>query len=80
MIHGTYLLMALTGVSLALWPRETLDVFTAVGLKIQIYYINYRMKWMAWRMYRSLKKMCKESGWPDPGPFRFTNLWDRKDP
>ena len=78
MIHGTYSLIALIGVSLALWPEETINVFTAVGLKIQIYYINYRMKWIAWRLHRQLTRVCKEAGFPDPGPFRFTNLWDRE--
>ncbi len=78
MTYGTYLLIALIGISFALWPEETPSVFTTVSLKIQIYYINYRMKWMAWRMHRSLIKLCKEAGFPDPGPFRFVNLWDRE--
>ena len=78
MIYGTYLLIALIGLSLALWPEETINVFTAVGLKIQIYYINYRMKWMAWRLHRQLIRICKKAGFPDPGPFRFVNLWDRE--
>lgn len=75
---GTYLLIALVGTSFLLWPDDTATVFTSVSLKIQIFYINYRMKFAAWRMYRSLKALCKEAGWPDPGPFRFVNLWDRE--
>ena len=78
MTYGTYLLASLIGISFALWPEETTAVFTTVSLKIQIYYINYRMKWMAWNMHRSLTKLCKEAGFPDPGPFRFVNLWDRE--
>ena len=79
MTYGTYLLITLIGISLALWPEETTSIFTAVSLKIQIYYINYRMKWMAWRVHRSLTRLCKEAGFPAPGPFRFTNLWDRSE-
>ena len=75
---GTYLTMIFVGVAFVLWPNEAQAVLVSTSLKIQIFYINYRMKFMAWRMYRSLKKMCKESGWPDPGPFRFVNLWDRE--
>lgn len=78
MIYGTYLLIVLIGASLAVWPEGTINVFTLVGLKIQIYYINYRMKWMAWRMHKSLTRLCKEAGFPDPGPFRFVDLWDRE--
>ena len=75
---GTYLTIILAGAAFVLWPNEAQAVLVSTSLKIQIFYINYRMKFMAWRMYRSLKKMCKESGWPDPGPFRFVNLWDRE--
>ena len=79
-MNGTYLLIGLIGASFVLYPTETVNTFSAIGLKIQICYINYRMKWMAWRMYCSLKKLCKEAGFPDPGPFRFVNLWDRETP
>lgn len=78
MTYGTYLLIALIGISFALWPEETTAVFTATSLKIQVFYINYRLKFMAWRMYRSMVKLCKESDFPNPGPFRFVNLWDRE--
>ena len=60
-----------------LWPQETSNSIAAVSLKLQIYYINYRTKWMAWKMYCQLKKLCKESGFPDPGPFTFVNIWER---
>ena len=75
---GTYLTIILAGAAFVLWPNETQAILVSTSLKIQIFYINYRMKFMAWRMYRSLKKMCKEAGFPDPGPFIFTNLWDRE--
>ena len=77
---GTYLLIAAIGICFALWPDDTSTVFTSVSLKIQIFYINYRMKYMAWRMHRALTKLSKEAGYPLPGPFRFVNLWDRENP
>lgn len=79
-MQGTYFLCGITIAALVLWPEETANVFTAVGLKIQIFYINYRMKFMAWQMHRQLTKLSKEAGWPEPPPFAFTNLWDREQP
>lgn len=76
---GTYLTIILAGAAFVLWPNESQAALVSISLKIQIFYINYRMKFMAWRMYRSLKKLTKEAGFPDPGPFRFTNLWDRNE-
>lgn len=78
MLNGTYLLSFLILGSFIIWPEETAAVLTACSLKIQIYWINYRMKWQAWRMYRSIVKMSKEMELPHPGEFRFTNIWDRE--
>ena len=79
-MQGTYLLCGVSIAALILWPEETVNVFTAVGLKIQIFYINYRMKLMAWQMHKKLTKLSKEAGWPQPPPFTFVNLWDREQP
>ena len=79
-MQGTYFLCGVIIVTLLLWPEETTSVFTATSLKIQIYYINYRMKFMAWRMHKQLIKLSEEAGWPAPPPFSFVNLWDRKEP
>ena len=78
MLNGTYLLSFLILGSFIVWPEETAAVLTACSLKIQIYWINYRMKWQAWRMYRSIVKMSKEMELPHPGEFRFVNIWDRE--
>jgi hypothetical protein len=77
-MQGTYVLSALIIGAFILWPEETAVVLTASSIKIQIYFINLRMKWAAWRMYRSLVKMCKEAGFPSPGPFVFVDIWDRE--
>jgi hypothetical protein len=78
MLNGTYLLATLVVAAFILWPEESIAVLTAWSLKIQIHFLNYRLKWMAWRMYRSIIKMSKESGFPHPGPFTFVNIWDRE--
>lgn len=78
MLNGTYLLGFLIIASLIVWPEETTAVLTACSLKIQIYWINYRMKWQAWRMYRQIVKMSEEAGFPHPGEFKFVNIWDRE--
>ncbi len=77
-MQGTYLLATLIVAAFILWPEESAVVFTTCSLKIQIYVMNLRLKWAAWRMYRSLVKMCKEAGFPSPGPFKYVDLWDRK--
>lgn len=77
-MQGTYLLILVLIFAFAAEPDLTTRILTAAGLKIQIFYINYRMKWMAWRMYRSLCALSKQHGMPSPGPFRFVNIWDRQ--
>ena len=74
---GTYLVLIIAIICLALWPERTVVTFTVVGLKIQIYVLNLKMKWMAWRIHRQLVKLTKEAGFPHPGPFKYTNLWER---
>ena len=78
MLNGTYLLAILAIACLIRWPEETEAVLTATSLKIQVYWINYRMKWQAYQMYRQIVKLSKEAGFPHPGEFRFVNIWDRE--
>ena len=77
-MQGTYLLATLIVAAFILWPQDTAAVFTTCSLKIQVYFLNLRLKFATWRMYRQLVKMCKESGFPAPGPFKYVDLWDRK--
>ena len=74
---GFYLISILLIAALIIDQETTIRVLTSVSLKIQIYCINLRTKWAAWRMYRTLVKLCKKSGFPDPGPFQYVDLWDR---
>ena len=77
-MQGTYLLAALILIAFIVDQETTARVLTAASLKIQVWFINLRLKWMAWRTYRQLVKLCKESGFPAPGPFRFVDIWDRE--
>lgn len=77
-MQGTYFLAALILIAFIVDQETTTRVFTSVSLKIQVYFINLRLKWMAWRMYRQLVKLCEESGFPEPGPFKFVDIWDRE--
>lgn len=74
---STYVISIILASFLVVWPQETINVLTAVSLKIQIFYLNYRMKWMAWRLHRQLVRLSREAGWPEPPPFQFVNIWDR---
>ena len=78
MLNGTYLLSLLVLGAFIIWPEDTTSVFTACSLKIQLYWINWRMKRQAYQMYRQIVKMSEEAGFPHPGEFRFTNIWDRE--
>lgn len=77
MIYGTYLLILLVGVSFALWPEESIDVLLVSSYRIQIYWINWRMKREARKLYLELVKLSREAGWPEPPPFVFVNIWER---
>ena len=75
---GSYLLCALLIAALIIDQETTVRVLTAASLKTQVWFMNLRMKWAAWRMYRQLVKLCKESGFPEPGPFQFVDIWNRE--
>ena len=74
---GFYFLCLLLLVALLSAPKTTEYILTAAFLKMELWIMNLRLKWAAWRMYRTLVKMCKENGFQEPGPFVFVDLWDR---
>lgn len=76
-MQGFYLLSILLIGALIIDPELTTRILTATSLKIQVWFMNLRLKWAAWRMYCQLVKMCEENGFPKPGPFRYVDLWDR---
>jgi hypothetical protein len=79
-MYGTYLLIFLILGAFIIWPQETEAVLTTVSLKIQIYWINYRMRRKAYQVYSEIVRLSKEAGFPHPGEFKYTNLWDREAP
>lgn len=75
---GSYIILVLLITAFIVDGELTVRILTTVSLRIQICYINYRMKWAAWRMYRKLKQLTRKQGLPDPGEFKFVNIWDRE--
>lgn len=75
---GTYLTLALVCACLIVWPGQTRALLTSVSLKIQLYILNYRMKFMAWRIHRSLRRDMIKHFATMPPPFDWVDLWDRE--
>ena len=74
---GTYLLIALVATCFALWPNESANVLTSVSRKIQVDWLNYRMQFMAGRIYRKLSRDMKKHFDSEMPPFRWVDRWDR---
>lgn len=74
---GFYLLCFVLVLAFLLVPEWTQYILTMAFLKMELWFMNLRLKWAAWRIYRTLVKMSKEHGFPEPGPFVFVDLWDR---
>ena len=76
-LSGFYFVAILTAIALVLEPTLTRRIILSAGFKTQLWFLNLRLKFMAWRMYRQLVAMCKQHGFPAPGPFKYVDLWDR---
>lgn len=76
-MQGTYLLATLIGVAFILWPEEAAAVFTSVSLKIQIFWINWRMKCQARKLHSQLSADMKKHFGSEMPPFKWVDLWDR---
>ena len=78
MYQGTELLAILVAACLIVWPEETQAVLVSTSLKIQVYWINWRMKRQARKLHRQLEADMKNHfGVQDFPPFEWTDLWDR---
>ena len=62
--------------ALAIEPQKTLVFLIKTGLMIQVFVLNYRMKFLAWRLHQQLRRTSKGLGISVP-PFEWTNVWDR---
>ena len=74
---GFYLLAFVLVCSYIIDPELTNEFLQAAAIKFEVYVMNLRLKWATWRAYRQLVKLCKESGFPVPGPFKYVDIWDR---
>lgn len=61
----------------AIFPKDAMNFALWVNYQVQLHYVNQRMKFISWCMHRKLTRMCKEAGFPTPGPFRYIPLWER---
>ena len=74
---GFYTLAFILAAAFVLDPELTQEFLQAAFIKLEVYIINLRLKWASWCMYRKLVKLCKESGFPAPGPFKYVDIWER---
>ena len=76
-MNGFYLVVALAGACFYLWPERSVLTLAYASYVLQAWFLNARLRWIAWRHHRILVKLCKEMGVPGPGPFVFVDIWDR---
>ena len=74
---GFYLLSVLLIVALIIDQDTTIRVLTSVSLKIQVYWINWRMKCQARKLHRQLSADMKKHFGSEMPPFQWVDLWDR---
>ena len=77
-MQGTYVLTGLILAAFIVWPEESSAVATSVSLKIQLYWLNFRMKRQAKRMHAQLSRDIKKQFGSEMPPFKWVDLWDRK--
>jgi len=76
-MNGTYLLATLLLFSFLFFPEDTRNILVASSLKIQIYWINWRMKRQARRLHRQLSIDMKKHFGTELPPFEWVDLWKR---
>lgn len=77
LMPGFYLLSALLIVALVVDQDITIRVLTSVSLKIQVYWINWRMKCQARKLHRQLSADMKEHFDSEMPEFEWVDLWNR---
>ena len=76
-MNGTYFLITLFVLALALFPEETQIALTTASLKIQLYWINWRMKRQAYKFHRQLAADMKKHFGTEIPPLDWVDIWDR---
>lgn len=77
-MNATLLISTLLVLALIAAPERTLYELTLASYKIQVWCLNLRMKYAAWRIYRGLARDMKKTFGSDIPPFSWVDLWDRK--
>lgn len=76
-MNGTYIPTLIFAAIIVLWPEETEKVLTTVSLKIQVYWVNWRMKRMAKALHKRLNEDMKKHYGTELPAFKWVDLWDR---
>ena len=76
-MQGTYLLAVLLVAALVIDQETTVRVLTTVSLKIQVYWINWRMKCYARKLHRQLSADMKKHFGSEMPEFQWVDLWER---
>lgn len=77
-MQGTYLLAALILAAFVIDQDVTTRILTTVSLKIQVHWVNWRMKRMAKTMHKQLSAEMKKHYGTELPPFKWVDLWNRK--
>ena len=76
-MNGTYLLATLIVLAFIFFPEDTQIILTTTSLKIQVYWINWRMKRAARKLHRQLSIEMKKNFGHEVPPFKWVDIWDR---
>lgn len=74
---GFYLLSALLVIALIVDQETTIRVLTSVSLKIQVYWINWRMKCYARKLHNQLSADMRKHFGSEMPEFKWVDLWNR---
>ena len=76
-MNGTIIPTLVFAAVIIAWPEESARVLTTVSLKIQVYWVNWRMKRMARAMHKQLSADMKKHYGTELLAFKWVDLWDR---
>lgn len=76
-MQGFYLLVILLACAFAIDGELTSRILTATSLKMQVWWINWRMKCHARKLHRQLSADMKKHFGSEVPPFQWVDLWER---
>jgi len=75
---GSYILLSLLFAVVVVWPEDTLETASYVGMSVQLFFIRVKMAFIIGYLILKMRKHFRESGLPMP-PFRWSMLWPSPD-